>query len=225
MRQPDPAATSGGSEMNVDDPSDRDGDVDPSDEEERESDESRMAAVRAALESIGAPSIPVAEVWEVSVASLIRRAWNIPPVATRILGQADRLGALRLSPMAISMDRDEVEWSKITAARTSPVAEALATTVIEREVERLTKMLPMLPGRKWLARRVTDLLHGLTMAAIQKSTSRESMRHVVTEIEYRGTLGRAKTMSAGLVVTAVLGLVPGASDAIHAMAGDAGHSV
>lgn len=211
--------------MNVDDPSEHDGDGDLSDEEERESDESRMAAIKAALASIRSPSIPVAEVWEVSVASLIQRAWNIPPVATRILGQADRLGALRLSPMAISMDKDEVDWSKITAVRTSPVAEALATNVLEREVERLTKMLPMLPGRKWLARRVTDLLHGLTTAAIQKSTSRDSTRHVVTEIEYRGTLGRAKTMSAGLVVTAVLGLVPGANDAILAMAGDAGRSI
>ena len=39
--------------------------------------------------------------------------------------------------------------------------------------------------------------------ALASETLRAS-GHVVTEIEYRGTLGRAKTMSAGLVVTAVL---------------------
>lgn len=176
----------------------------PDDEAANEQDDpGRLDAIRRALGSIQPPEVPVTIPWEISIAGLLRSSFEIPSLVSRALGQLDRFGALRVAPTSIGIDKDDVEWAKVTAIRTRSLADALASSVIEREIERLTKLLPPAPGRKRLAGRVASVLRVAADAALQKVPGEAPNRRVVSEIDYRASLGRTRTLASGLVVTSV----------------------
>lgn len=166
------------------------------------------------LDNILPPSVPIREPWELSIGDLIRRRYNVPGMADKALSCLDRCGALRLSPEVIGFDDCDVEWSKLQEIRTRPIAEALTRTALDREIERARKLLPPVPGRKWILHKVGEELGELCRAALSKRAPESSSRIVPSELLYRGTLGRTKVLSGGMVVTAMLTGIPGTATSI-----------
>jgi hypothetical protein len=170
------------------------------------------------IQLLDPPSCPPSSPWEVSCAGLIRRNYKVPGLATRALGVLDRFGSLRLSASSVGFDNDDVEWLKVSAVRTRPLTEVLTESALEHEADRIRKLLPPVPGRKWAVDRATGLLSELTRVALDRSAKEGLARVVVTEIDYRASFGRTKTLTAGLAVSAILGATPGANDVIVCMA-------
>lgn len=175
--------------------------------------------------AIAPPVEPIAATWEVSTVELIRRVYDVPSVAVRALGQLDRFGAIRIAPEFVGFDKEDVPWGKISTVYTRRLGDVLTNSALEREVERLRKTLPPVPGRKWVLEKAASALGELCRTALDKSGSEALDRGVVSEIEYRGGLGRKKTLAGGLVVTAVLGLVPDANRILVSTASERGGAV
>lgn len=106
----------------------------------------------------------------------------------------------------------------MTAVRMRLLTHVLTETAIEREAERIRELLPPLPGRKWAVDRATALLSRLANAALARSSGEGLGRTVVAEVDHRASLGRTKTRSAGLGVSAILGAMPEANDVLICMA-------
>lgn len=164
------------------------------------------------------PMEPLTEPWEVSTGGLIRRLYDVPAVASKVLRQLDRFGAVRIAPTLVGFDNKDVPWVKIRSVQTRPLRDTLTETALDREVERLRKLLPPVPGRKWVLERAAAALGELSRAALDRTAAESVNRSVVASIEYSGGLGRKATMSAGLIVSAVLGLVPDANRILMDMA-------
>ena len=118
------------------------------------------------LNNIEPPAAPVTEVWELSVAEIVRRRDEVPSIASRALGLLDRFGAVRLSPELIGFDDDDVDWSRVVSVRTLPVTQVLSQTAVDRELERIRKLLPPVPGRKWVLSKVGDGIGELALAGV-----------------------------------------------------------
>lgn len=177
-----------------------------------------MADTSKLLAGIEPPTEPLTSVWEISAVGLVRRIHDVPSIASKALGQIDRLGAVRIGPDALGFDRDDVAWHKITVVRTRRMTEVLTDTALEREVERLRKMLPPVPGRRWVLEKLAGALGDLSRMALDRAGSEALTRNVVSEVEYRGALGRNRTLAGGLVSTAVFGLIPEANQLVLAKA-------
>lgn len=177
------------------------------------------------LSAIQPPTEPLTTVWEVSVASLLRRLFDVPPIASKAVGQLDRLGAVRIGPATVGFDMDDVRWDRITAVRTQQMTTVLTASALDRELERVRKVLPPVPGRKWVLDKASAALGDLCRTALDRSGSEMLDRQVVSEIDYRGALGRPRTLTGGLLVAAVLGLVPEANHILLATAERAGARV
>lgn len=177
------------------------------------------------LAAIDPPVEPLTSIWEVSAVGLVRRIYDVPSIASKALGQVDRLGAVRIGPDALGFDRDDVAWNKITVVRTRRMSEVLTDTALEREVERLRKTLPPVPGRKWVLEKVANALGDLCRSALDRAGSDALTRQIVSEVGYRGPLGRNRTLAGGLVATAVFGVVPEANRIVLATAQRAGAEV
>ncbi len=190
-----------------------------------EPDEAEVGAIRRMLDGLTAPDIPVVTPWKISVVGLVQRSYNVPRVAAKALGQLDRFGALRITSTSLGIDDDDIDWGKITCIRTATLAEAFGDNVVDAEIKRLTGLLPkLLPGRSWIARKVAAVLKVAARSALTKAPGQAAQRTVVTGIDYRRSLGRTGTLAAGLVVTSVLGSVPGANDAVIHMATTVGQA-
>ena len=146
--------------------------------------------------------------------SLIRQRYSVPGPAQRTLAVLDRFGAIRLRPECLGYDDCDVEWTRLLEIRTRPLADALTQTALEREIERARKLLPPVPGRKWILHKVGGELGELCHAAINRRAAEKSAKPVPVELVYRGSLGRTKTTTGGMVVTAILAGIPGTADMI-----------
>ncbi len=173
-----------------------------------------MSNVSKVLASIEPPPNPLVSTWEVSAVGLIRRGYDVPSVAGKALGQLDRLGAIRIGPQYIGFDADDVEWDKITLIRTRRLSVVLTESALNREVGRVRKALPPVPGRKWALDKLSSTLGDLSRVALDRAGAESLDRVVVSELEYRGGLGRRRSLSGGFVVAAVLGLIPEANQLV-----------
>lgn len=147
------------------------------------------------------------------MSALVRRRRDVPKLAGKALGLLDRFGALRLGPDSVGFDDEDVEWAKVVRVHTRPVVEVLTETAIRREMERVRKLLPPVPGRKWVLSKVGDGLERLAVAALDPASRPES-RSVVSELSYRASFGRRKDLTPGLAVTTILAAMPAVNDSI-----------
>lgn len=85
-------------------------------------------------------------------------------------------------------------------------------------MERLRKALPPVPGRKWVVNRAADGVSQLSQIALERAGGERSTKRIVAELEYRGGLGRRRSVEGGIVVAAVLAGIPGLNDALLATA-------
>lgn len=162
----------------------------------------------------GPTTCPPSEPWEVSVVQLLKSSMDVPVVAAKALGLLDRFGALRLSDEGVGFDNNDVDWAKITSVTCRRLTVVLTESGLEHEADRLRKLLPPLPGRKWVVDRCAQTLGGLARDALDRTVGERAQLSVVSGISYRRSLGRSKEMTAGLAVCAILGLVPSANDCI-----------
>lgn len=98
--------------------------------------------------------------------------------------------------------------------RTRPIAEVLTQTALSREIERVRKVLPPVPGRKWVLTKVGEVLGDLALAAMTRAGREGTSRGVASELVCRAHLGRTRVVTGGMVVTAILTLVPAANESI-----------
>jgi hypothetical protein len=166
----------------------------------------------AAFGWLDPPDGPVSRPWGISVGMLLARSHDVPAVAAKLLGQLDRFGAIRLGPVGLGLDDDDVDWKDVREIRTAPVLAILTTAALEREVDRVRKMLPPVPGRKWIVTRL--------VAAFQRALARLTGQHldhgpeICAVVRYRGRFGRTREMVPGFAACLLLAAIPGLNDAL-----------
>jgi hypothetical protein len=173
----------------------------------------------AALARLSPPECPVTGPWSLSAVDALEARFAVPRPARKALRQLDRVGAVRLSPVAVGLDNDEVPWARVTAIRTAPAVDVLTLRAIEREADRLRSLLPPVPGRKWVVNRVVGLLTGTLE---QYRADHADGPRIVVSISHKGRLARTRSLEPGAVSAMLLAGVPGANDCLLRMASDRG---
>jgi len=168
-----------------------------------------LQRLQAALERIAGPERPLVAPWGVSVGDLVARAWDVPRPAKALLRQLNRFGAVRLSPDGVGMDDDDVAWDRLVEVHLASLIKVLQEDAVERELVRLGRFLPPVPGRTWLLRRVSRVVSAL-VTRFTPRTERESPL-VPFELVRRGRAGRLSTVGGGVVSALLWAAVPEAS--------------
>lgn len=159
------------------------------------------------LAGLQMPSAPPAEAWSISVADVVQRSEGVPSGVSRGLRPLNRFGSVRLSPSKVGFDDTDVAWADVTGVRTSSILDLMTMVALEREVERLRRLLPPLPGRKWIIGRVLRVVQTLvSRATLQAGVS--GGQQVVSGIRYRGATDRETELNPGLVVASLLACLP-----------------
>jgi hypothetical protein len=185
----------------------------------------RVELGRRILESIRPPAVPVEGTWSISLSSVINHVFSVPGLAVRALSALDRFGSMRLSATSIGFDSDDVDWSAVTQISTTRLADVLTDQALEREADRLKVLIPPLPGRKWILGKATAVLGGVSSAVLERVGHEALERPVVSEIAFKGRLGRRRSMSPGLLATALMGAYPTLMENITQIADRAGATV
>ena len=190
--------------------------------------ESVRQTVERAVAAVPAPSMPLTSSWHVGLGDLVAKLPGIPEKlrsGTRFL---DRLGQITLAPDALELDGERVRWSDVVEVQLAPLSESLTGIALKREVDRLTSRLPPIPGRKWFIARALDVIAGILAVGGQRlsrsSALDQEVLQVPARIVVRGRL-RRRELVPGLFASAVLGTVPGASDALIGLARAQGAAV
>jgi hypothetical protein len=171
-----------------------------------------------AFQNIPLPAAPATEPWSISVAALVGYSHDVPGPARKALGLLNRFGSIRLSPLSVGFDGEDVSWAEVIEVRTASLFDLVTTTAIEHEVERLRKLLPPVPGRKWVVGRVLATIQTLIHRAVRRDEGGEMPRGIAAELVYRGRFGRQNSLSPGLAATLVLGALPAVNDSLLATA-------
>jgi hypothetical protein len=170
------------------------------------------------FQNIPLPAAPVEEPWSISVAALVGFGHDVPGPARKALGLLDRFGSVQLSPISVGFDGDDIAWADVIEVRTASLFDVVTTMAIEREVERLRKLLPPVPGRKWATSRALATIQMLLQRAMRHDQGGSASPGITSELIYRGRFGREKSLSPGLAATTVLGALPGVNDSLIATA-------
>ncbi|WP_265521607.1 hypothetical protein [Oerskovia flava] len=194
--------------------------------------------VARALEVYPRPTYPLTAEWDASVAGLVRQVPYVPRVATRPLDLLDRFGSVHAGPTKVGLDGDEVEWERVVEIRTQPAWASLSADALEANLAQYLGVLPPLPGRSWVLRKISELVVSLYLAVVpvpdelvdliaEPSTDvgqddRPSLLdRVVSEIVYRRRFGQGEATASTTAVLLQLAF-PGAADAICRTAVDRG---
>ncbi len=122
--------------------------------------------VARAIEAYPRPSYPMTREWDVSIQGLVRLVPFVPRFATAPLGLLDRLGAVTLSDRRVGLDGRDVPWDRVLEIRTEPAWTCLSAEALEADLARFVAVLPPVPGRGWVLRRVSELLLSLYLAVL-----------------------------------------------------------
>ncbi|MFH5230860.1 hypothetical protein [Antrihabitans spumae] len=172
--------------------------------------------LQRALAAIPQPAAPVTQRWEASVGALVASQTSLPGPAARALHSLDTIGAVVVSPTEVGFDGTTIPWSDVVEVRLHSAVDLLPDVVIDKEVDRIRRLFPPVPGRKWLVHKTVDGLLTLALTAFNRPAS--EARAVPCEIVYRGSLGRTKQLSGGLFVAGALAELDGVSEAVVATA-------
>lgn len=193
--------------------------------------------LRWALVTYPQPEYPLDEDWSVSIAALLAKIPKFPRFAVRLLGLLDRFGAIHIGTQRIGFDGSELDWDRVTEIRLHNPADLLTEHVLEEELKRLLWIVPPVPGRRWLLRRVGRIV--LTMYLIVEGGTQELLGAkasdegaedasdglppgVPAEIVYRRRLLGETSHEAGLVSVLLLALMPQTKVVLHQIAQERG---
>ncbi|MGY4644244.1 hypothetical protein [Cellulomonas sp. URHB0016] len=184
--------------------------------------------VAKAIRAYPRPAYPLEREWNVSVQGLLRLVPRLPRIATAPLGLLDRFGAVTVGPERVGLDGKDVDWNRVVEVRTEPAWTLLSAEMLELDLSGIITLIPPVPGRRWVLRRISELMFTLYLAALppldddRDATGGDGpgltvFAPVVSTVVYRRMLGhgeaRASAMSALLQVA-----LPGTADTIVATA-------
>ena len=150
------------------------------------------------------PSVPAAALWEISLAAYLRRRTDLPSLALKPLGLLDRYGEVAVGPDHMAFDGEDVPWGKAVRVIVRDVVEVVSDAAMAREAEKIRHLLPPVPGRKWVVDHAMALLGEFAAPRLTKARGGD----VVSEVVYRGALGREKTLQAGVFAALVMATWP-----------------
>jgi hypothetical protein len=124
----------------------------------------------------------------------------------------------------VGFDGKVIRWNRIIEIRAYPTANRIPpSVVIERESDRVREILPAIPGRRWIVRKVANgVMTVLTAFMSRPQQSMETAPLLPCEIVYRNVFGRPTSLSAGLFAATVLAEIPEASGSLLTLAADRG---
>jgi hypothetical protein len=125
-------------------------------------------------------------------------------LALKPLGLLDRYGEVAVGPDHMAFDGEDVPWHKTVRLIVRDVVEVVSDAAMAREAEKIRHMLPPVPGRKWVVDHAMALLGEFAAPRLTKARGGD----VVSEVVYRGALGREKTVQAGVFAALVMATWP-----------------
>jgi hypothetical protein len=171
---------------------------------------------RDLLGKLPRPAAPVAEPWSLSIGSLVGQHPQVPAAVPRLLNPLRRVGELAISPGEVGFDGERVPWGRVTQIRTRTALAMFLDAAVEQEIERIRAVLPPVPGRKWAAAKVADLLGTLLLAAAGQFEGPDLQ--IPCEIGYKSAMRRDRQMTTGLIGAAIMAGVPEVGMSIEATA-------
>ena len=156
------------------------------------------------ISMIPMPTVPADTLWELSLAAYLRRRTDLPSPALKPLGLLDRYGEVAIGPDHMAFDGEDVPWDKVVRVIVRDLVEVVSDKAMAREAEKIRHMLPPLPGRKWVVDHAMALLGEFAAPRLTKTRGGD----VVSEVVYRGALGREKTVQAGVFAALVMATWP-----------------
>jgi hypothetical protein len=180
--------------------------------------------VSSVLGGLRLPDAPIGQPWDCSAAAVVEP--HLPRVLRRVPHLLDRFGAVRLSRDEVGIDGARpVSWSTVVEVRTRSMLDVIAAAGGENLGARAARLVPPVPvlarvvrgGASFVADRASVAVLGVFLAALG-DVGQAGVAQVPVEIVHRTRLGRTRTMSAGLVSSAVLCL-PRVTASVLATAG------
>ena len=180
--------------------------------------------VRDAVAAAPAPALPWAGPWKCTLAGILVRRPGSPLLTIRPLTALDRFGALHLDTEQVGFDGEPLDWSKVSQVRLREAFELLTTDALEREVDRIRKLLPPVPGRRKALTYLAENLATVLLAALDQGEDALG-RAVAGEVHHRALLPGRHVARPGLFAAALLSLRPDFGDALTEEAARHGVSV
>jgi hypothetical protein len=165
------------------------------------------------------PSERLTKPWKLSLATLVRSHPRVPSIAGRLLRRFDTFGSVMIGPRRVGFDEKTIPWNRVIEIRVHTTTTLVPPVVLAREADRVRALLPPIPGRRWMVRKIARAL--LTVVTAFAPSPRWTGRTAVMlpcEIVYRTVLGRRASLSAGLFAAIVLAAIPEASQSLLTMA-------
>jgi hypothetical protein len=160
--------------------------------------------VRQAVSQIPMPSSPVDGHWEASVSAFVRP--HLPPALRRVPQLLDRLGAVRLSPIEITVDSTSIAWTDVAEIRARPLSDVLTSMTIDGVRETVESLLPVsrLAKRpiRWLTYKLSEVVLSLFLIGLDERGDQQ----VPIEVIYRGRRNTEHAVTPGVLSAAVLAL-------------------
>ena len=150
------------------------------------------------------PDAPATALWEISLAAYLRQRTDLPSLALKPLGLLDRYGEVAVGPDHLAFDGEDVPWGKVVRVVVRDLVEVVSDKAMAREAEKIRHLLPPLPGRKWVVDHAMALLGEFAAPRLTKTRGGD----VVSEVVYRGALGREKSVQAGVFAALVMATWP-----------------
>jgi hypothetical protein len=167
------------------------------------------------------PAVPADALWEMSLAGYLRRRSDLPSLALKPLGLLDRYGEVAVGPDHMAFDGEDVPWDKAVRVIVRDLVEVVSDKAMAREAEKIRHLLPPVPGRKWVVDHAMALLGEFAAPRLTKARGGD----VVSEVVYRGALGREKTVQAGVFAALVMATWPEVRQSLVATAREHGVEV
>jgi hypothetical protein len=163
--------------------------------------------VREAVFAAPVPLVPWSGPWKCTLAGILVRRPRSPLLTIRPLTALDRFGALHLDTEQLGFDGEPRDWTKISELRLRDSFELLTTDALEREVDRIRRLFPPVPGRRKALTYLAENLATVLLAALDQGEDALG-RAVLGELHHRGRLPGKRVERPGLFAAALLSLRP-----------------
>ncbi len=167
------------------------------------------------LDGLGAPVVPLETEWEIGFGRFAADLIRVPDRLRVLTRKLDGVGALAISPDAVTVDGTKIAWKDVTEITFGTIPDAFTANAADKMADRLTSALPRIPGRAWLVRQAMDTLIavGLVIQGRAPGGPEDGPAHVLMAVNYRGKIGK-KEVNPGLFTLQVSSLMPAVAAAL-----------
>ncbi|ADG76417.1 hypothetical protein Cfla_3545 [Cellulomonas flavigena DSM 20109] len=182
--------------------------------------------VARVIEAYPRPSYPMTQEWDVSIQGIVRLVPFLPRFATAPLALLDRFGAVTIGPERVGLDGKDVAWDRVVEVRTEPAWTRLSAEALEADLAQFVTVIPPVPGRGWVLRRISELLLSLYLAVLPPDDGDIDLddpedelltSRVVTAVRYRRRFGHGEA-TVGAASTLLQLALPGTVETVVATA-------